>query len=95
VCGFSYFGVGERRGSGPGWWLCVEAMALGCMVGNNFIGSGSCMCALGDFLVSASMVKLSAPPKRLSHFMRVEALDVCERFALCSLGCGRLGRVAF
>lgn len=52
VCGFSFVGVGGRRGSGPGRWLCVEAAASGSMVGNNLLGCGSCLRGLGGTLVS-------------------------------------------
>jgi hypothetical protein len=52
VCVFSCVGVGGCRGSGPGWWMCVEAAALGFMVGRCFMWRSSCLHGLGDYLVS-------------------------------------------
>jgi hypothetical protein len=52
VCTFSSVGVGGRRGSGPGWWLCVEAAASGPMAGICFMVRSSCSHGLGDNLVS-------------------------------------------
>jgi hypothetical protein len=51
VCGFSCVEVSGRRGSGPGWWLCVEAAASGYMVGSCFMRQSSCLHGLGDCLV--------------------------------------------
>jgi hypothetical protein len=49
---FSCVGVGGRRGSGPGWWMCVEAAASGFMVSSCFMRRSSCLHGLGDCLVS-------------------------------------------
>jgi hypothetical protein len=51
VCGFSCVEVSGRRGSGPGWWLCVEAAASGYMVDSCFMRRSSCLHGLGDCLV--------------------------------------------
>jgi hypothetical protein len=51
VCDFSCVGVGGRRGSGPGWWMCVEAAVSGFMVGRCFMRRSSCLHGLGDCLV--------------------------------------------
>jgi hypothetical protein len=32
-----------RRGSGPRWWMCVEAAVLGSMAGICFMGRSSCL----------------------------------------------------
>jgi hypothetical protein len=45
-------GVGGCQGSGPRWWLGVEAAASGSMAGRSFMGWGSCLHGLGDNLVS-------------------------------------------
>jgi hypothetical protein len=52
LCGFSYVWVGGRRGSGSGWWMCVEAAASGYMVSRCFMRRSSCLHDLGDCLVS-------------------------------------------
>jgi hypothetical protein len=49
---FSSVGVGGRRGSGPGWWLCVEVAASGPMSGICFMVRSSCSHGLGDNLMS-------------------------------------------
>jgi hypothetical protein len=46
------FGVSGRRGSGPGWWLCIEAAASGSMAGRSFMGWCRCSHVLGGNLVS-------------------------------------------
>jgi hypothetical protein len=62
---FSFVGVGGRRGSGAGWWLCVEAAASGPMAGICFMVRSSCSHGLGDNLVS--LVRLGC---RLSMRLR-------------------------
>jgi hypothetical protein len=52
VRGFSCVVVGGCRGSGSGWWLCIEAAASGCMVGRSLIRSSDCLRGLGDILMS-------------------------------------------
>jgi hypothetical protein len=51
ACGFSCVRVSGRRGSSPGWWLCVEAAASGFMAGRSFMGWCRCSHFLGGNLV--------------------------------------------
>jgi hypothetical protein len=49
---YSCVGVNGRRGSGPEWWLCIQAAASEFMVGICFMRRSRYMYALGDCLVS-------------------------------------------
>jgi hypothetical protein len=52
VCGFSCVEIGGHRGSGPEWWLFVEAAASGSMVGSSFMRRICCLHGMGGNLVS-------------------------------------------
>jgi hypothetical protein len=52
VRGFSCVVVGGCQGSGPGWWMCVEAVASRSRAGICFMEWSSCALGLGESLVS-------------------------------------------
>jgi hypothetical protein len=52
VCAFFCVRVGGSQGSGPGWWMCVEAVASRYMVGRCFMRRSSCLNGLRAYLVS-------------------------------------------